>query len=117
MAKNPLDGPVNASAVGSSGGPMRPGETRTISIPNDKGITITRTNRPYVHDLCDARNAANKREDLEWYVSPNGELRLRYTATFEAENTRRIAERYEVEREEWKRAHRQMISFEQKSAA
>lgn len=67
----------------SSGGRMQPGDTRAINVHDKDGnlqhvLTLTRTDREYVHDLCDAYNAAVT-PGLEWCVSSAGQLYLRTT--------------------------------------
>jgi hypothetical protein len=54
---------------------MRPGDQRTVyDSKNDRQITINRTSRPYVYDLCDAYNAARSNHSVLWIVKANGEL-------------------------------------------
>ena len=77
---NPFDKFAGPSG-GNGGGPMQPGDTRAILV-KDKAtnevvntLTLRRTTRPYVHDLCDAYN--DGRQPGPWHVAENGELRLR----------------------------------------
>lgn len=65
--------------------PLRYGEMRTFSARDRNGdvlktITVCRTDRPYIYDLCDAyneaRDASSIDRGLEWYIGANGELKL-----------------------------------------
>lgn len=96
---------------GGGDGPMRPGDTRTIHAKDKatgeiiKTITVHRTNRPYVEDLCDAYNAAMdegaKRRGLAWYVTNAGELKLGDHEAFTRWNTKRMKAEAERQRQEW----------------
>ena len=79
----------------------RPGDTWAFTA-GDKTLTITRTTREYVHDLCDAYNAARSDDAMargvEWYVTPAGELRIGSSADASRRITRQIESRLETER-------------------
>ena len=81
MTNNPIRSGTASVSMGRS--EPRPGETITISIKTMDGkdtgrsLVFTRTDRPYVEDLCDAYNANRTRKDMEWYVTASGELKLR----------------------------------------
>jgi hypothetical protein len=83
-------------------GTMQPGESRTFHRKDGSAFTIHRTDRPYVHDLCDAYNAARSNLALLWVVE-GGELRLLEDWQAMAKRTEQIARRRERERQEWKR--------------
>ena len=74
MTSNRLTG----AGSGSQGNGLRPGETRVLHDrpPSPRVWTVYRTNRDYVHDLCDAYNAGLIRPDVRWIVMPSGELTL-----------------------------------------
>ncbi len=78
MTNNPLNGPGS----GGQSGKMKPGDTKTITARDRetgevvKTMTLHRTTRRYVDDLCDAYNADRFSEDLEWYVDGAETLRL-----------------------------------------
>lgn len=99
---NPLDGPPP-----SQGRDLRPGETRVVHAKDKSGnviktITVHRTEREYVYDLCDAYNDARPADaedrGVEWYVAPNGELRIGTSAEWTRDNLKREAGRLETER-------------------
>lgn len=79
---NPLRDGYSAVPLGRR--EPQPGETITIPIKTMDGkdigrtLVFTRTNRPYVDDLCDAYNANRTRRDVEWFVNTNGEIKLRH---------------------------------------
>jgi hypothetical protein len=95
-----------------------PGETVTIRPRGSDGketgevMTFTRTNRPYVYDLCDCYNAYRKRDDVEWYVTEAQELKIGRPSGYVSQSLRADKERAEAER---KRAdyikHDKMKSF------
>lgn len=100
---NPLDG----GHSGSGGGDLKPGETRTIQAKDKSGnviktITVFRTERDYVFDLCDAYNKARTKDaedrGVEWYVAPNGELRIGTSDDWSRRNKRAAESRNETER-------------------
>lgn len=82
---------------------MKPGDTRTWSTES-KTYTLTRTDRPYAYDLCDAYNKARTRDDLEFYVDPNGNVKMGTPEAFTKRHTEAIQRRHEQERDQWKRA-------------
>lgn len=98
---NPLDG------TGGNGprGPWRIGETRVIhgkaKSGAEKTLHVTRTDREFVYDFCDASNAAMSAEararGLEYYVV-NGEMRLGHSAESMRRNAREAESRLESER-------------------
>jgi hypothetical protein len=65
----------------SGGAPMQIGETRIVTARDPKTgevvkeITIVRTAREYVYDLCDAYNRARPNDKIEYFVI-NGEVKL-----------------------------------------
>lgn len=97
-----------ASAGGSGGGPMNPGDVRTIHAKDPKTgeitktFTLHRTARPYAYDLADAYNAELTRDDIEWAVGENDQIYLRDKQTFTSRHTRDLAEKAESERQRWK---------------
>lgn len=102
--KNPLDTGDGGTTFQAD---LAPGETRTIHAKDRSGnivktITVHRTEREYVFDLCDAYNAARsedaRQRGLEWYVAPNGELKLGDNAAWSKRNAERIESRNETER-------------------
>ncbi len=105
---NPLLAKPNASGGSGGGGPMDPGDIRVIHAKDNHGqitktFTLERTSRPYVYDLCDAYNAARTRDDIEWYVTPAGELKIGEPREFTAKHTRELERESEIERDRWKR--------------
>lgn len=103
-----------ASGGGNSGGPMKPGDVRTVPIKDfktgaDTGrfLVITRTHRPYVEDLCDAYNAARTNPNVEWYVTERGELKLGTPERVAIGHTRALDRQAEDERQRWIARHRQ----------
>jgi hypothetical protein len=96
-----------AQPSGNGGGNIPPGETRIIEAKDKSGnlvktYTIYRTNREYVHDLCDAYNAgmdpSARQRGLEWFVAPSGELKLGDSAEWSRGNRKRNEQRLETER-------------------
>lgn len=79
------------------------GETRLIGKAPDQ-IPVTRTNREYAYDLCDAYNANRTRDDIEWYVH-DGQVLLGTPLRAGLETSRRIERDKEAERTRWKRAY------------
>jgi hypothetical protein len=86
---------------------IKPGETRTILAKDKSGnilktMTLHRTERDYVFDLCDCYNKGRtdeaKDRGLEWFVAPNGELKLGDNAAWSRANLKRIESRNETER-------------------
>lgn len=109
-------GRLNEGSPSFSGGgdaPMKPGETKVIHVKDKatgaitKTITLHRTTRPYVEDLCDAYNDAMsesaRQRGLLWYVA-NGELKLGDHLDFNRWKTGQIEAQTERERQDWKRA-------------
>jgi hypothetical protein len=97
----------DAQPNGAGGGDLKPGETRTILAKDKHGnvlktMILTRTERPYVYDLCDCYNAYRTQDAIdrgvEWFVAPNGELRIGTSAEWTAKNLRREERRLETER-------------------
>jgi hypothetical protein len=85
-------------------GPMMPGDQRVVTDPKSgRTITITRTARPYVQDLCDAYNTALTRDDVEWFVTDIGELKLRDRPAWTERHTKDLDRHAERERQEWLR--------------
>lgn len=94
---------------------MRPGEKKTWTVKDkDTGavvrtVNLTRSNRPYVYDLCDAYNDSMAADAVargcRWEVMPNGELKLGYPQSFTDENTTKL--KAEAERERQQYNHRQ----------
>ena len=101
MARNPLD---DGNAPTQSGR-MRMGDVRTVIRPDGTGITIRRTKRDYVHDLCDAYNArlSESRKDIEWSVNQSGGLYLRDKDEWSSQHTNDLDLAYRQDREWWKR--------------
>src|SRR5687768_16810575 len=73
--------PLRSADNCTGGGDLKPGETRTILAKDKQGnivktMTLYRTDREYVYDLCDCYNAHRteeaKERGVEWYVAPNG---------------------------------------------
>lgn len=98
--------PLGTGTTYGGGGDIPPGETRIVHAKDKFGnivktITIYRTERDYVYDLCDAYNAARsesaRRAGAEWFVA-NGALLLGHSAGSMRENTRQIESRTETER-------------------
>lgn len=99
--------PLKVGTDGGGPGDIPPGETRVIHAKDKSGnilktITVRRTERDYVHDLCDGYNRARSQEvidrGLEWFVAPNGELKLGDNAGWSRANLKRIESRNETER-------------------
>jgi hypothetical protein len=114
---------------GCGPGDIRPGETRTILAKDKSGnilktMTLFRTERDYVHDLCDCYNAHRSQEiidrGLEWFVAPNGELKLGDNAAWSRANLKRIESRNETERARHNRlsleAERRANAYEREAA-
>lgn len=89
-----------------------PGQMVTIRRVDKEGreigppIVFQRTTRPYVDDLCDAYNAHRTRDDVEWYVTEGGELKIGVPSGFTANLTKQIKRNMEQERREWIYNHR-----------
>lgn len=103
MTSNPFDKHRDSS----SDGELRPGETRTILAKDRQGnilktMTLVRTERDYVHDLCDCYNNHRTQDAIdrgvEWFVAPNGELRIGTADDWSRKNHRQIESRNETER-------------------
>lgn len=87
---------------GGGGDNLRPGETRTILAKDKQGnvlktIVVHRTERDYVHDLCDAYNSARDSDaverGVEWFVAPNGELKIGISDDWTRKNLKQIEQR------------------------
>lgn len=97
---------------GGGGHELAPGEVRTVHAKDAAGnivktINIVRTGRDYVFDLCDAYNDARsgdaRQRGIEWYVAPNGELKLGDNAAWSRHNAKRIEGCNETERARYNR--------------
>lgn len=108
MVKSRLSDEVPAS---SGEGRMKVGDVRTINVKDKDGMivktmTLTRTHRPYVDDLCDAYNAARAQNVIdmggEWYVNHRGELKLGESQAFSLARTKNLKDRAERNRQDWK---------------
>ena len=104
------DNPFRDAGGGSGGnGPMKPGDVRHLHARDKKTGEITktytlhRTDREYVHDLCDAYNAGLDRADVEWAVTDNGELKLHNKPDTLAAEYALNARRQGRDRDEWMR--------------
>lgn len=111
MARDRLNNP-DGEIGSSTSSPMKPGDVRTIVDPKSgKVITLHRTERPYVEDLCDAYNEAMsveaKRRGLGWHVDDGGQLKLADKASFSARQTKSLARKEEYDRQQWKRNNRE----------
>jgi len=104
MTNNPLS--ARREEQGGSG-ELKPGETRTILAKDKQGnilktMTLYRTSREYVYDLCDCYNEHRtndaKERGVEWYVTPAGELKIGDNAAWSKHHAREIAARTETER-------------------
>lgn len=89
-------------------GEMQPGGTRTIHDGKSGRIwTVTRTNRPFAHDLCDAYNDGMsdeaRRRGLRWFVNQAGEVKLGDDPNWTRHHTGEIERGHERERQEWMR--------------
>ena len=79
---------------------LAPGETMDITV-GDRQLRIRRTNREYIHDLCDAYNEARDRPDVEWFVA--GDTLMLGTPEFAITARARALDRAaENDRERWK---------------
>lgn len=100
-----MTNPLDTTDGPRGGGPWLPGETRTIVGRGKNGaekiLHITRTDRDFVYDFCDASNAAMSQDardrGLEYYVV-NGEMRLGHSAESMRKNAREAESRLETER-------------------
>lgn len=108
MARNPLDDPDEGSAVGR----MKVGDVKIVPIKDfytkqDTGrfLKITRTDRPYVEDLCDAYNDARTNPNVEWYVH-NGQVLLGTPDRIAIDRTKALSRQAEDERQRWIAQHR-----------
>jgi hypothetical protein len=99
---NPLSGDADCS-----GSALKPGDVRTWSAKDKSGNVIksfklTRTTREYVYDLCDAYNEARTKEvedrGVEWFVAPNGELRIGTSDDWSRKNLKQAESRNETGR-------------------
>lgn len=101
--KNPL---ATGNVTSGTRANVAPGQMVTIRRVKDgveigQPIVFQRTTRPYVIDLCDAYNAHKTRDDVEWYVTDTGELKIGVPSGFTARLTKEIKENQERERREW----------------
>jgi len=96
----------------SGGGDLKPGETRTILAKDKQGnilktMTLYRTEREYVYDLCDCYNAHRteeaKERGVEWYVGPSGELKIGDSAAWSRHTAKQTESRNETERAHFNR--------------
>ena len=99
--------PLKSGSFSGGGAELKPGETRAFEAKDTSGnvlkvITVRRTERDYVFDLCDAYNDARTQEakdrGVEWFVAPNGELRIGDGNAWSRANLKRIESRNETER-------------------
>jgi hypothetical protein len=87
-------------------GDLKPGETRTWHARDKdtkeiiKTFVLTRTERDYVYDLCDAYNDARTQDAIErgveWFVH-NGELRIGTSDAWSRANHKRIEQQKQTE--------------------
>lgn len=103
-------------------GPMQIGERRTFTATQGtKTITITRTDRPYAFDLCDAYNDALMPEaranGLCYEVNGSGEVQLCFPRSFSEALTKELERKRERERQDWKHRHRYPASAVRDEAA
>lgn len=110
MTTNPLVD--RRESGGTGGGDISPGETRTILAKDKQGnilktMTLYRTDREYVYDLCDCYNAhrteAAKERGVEWYVAPNGELKIGDSAAWSRRHAKQAESHNETERARFNR--------------
>lgn len=96
----------DSASSGNFGRELAVGEQRTWHAKDKQGnitktFTLTRTARDYVHDLCDAYNAARSRDAIErgveWFVH-NGALLIGHSSDAMRQNTKHIESRTETER-------------------
>ena len=94
------------------GGDLKPGESRTILAKDKQGnilktMTLYRTTREYVYDLCDCYNAHRteeaKERGVEWYVGPSGELKIGDSAAWSRHHAKQAEGRNETERARFNR--------------
>jgi hypothetical protein len=99
-------GKLTEGIVGSGSRDLAPGDTRTIDVKDKSGnviktITVFRTERDYVYDLCDAYNDARTRDakerGIEWFVA-NGTLAIGHSFEAMKANARATERRNETER-------------------
>jgi hypothetical protein len=88
---------------------LRAGDRMTITGTSKDGkhsktIHITRTDRPYVDDFCDAANADCAHPEAQWVVGVNGNMHLEFIQSPKAlsDQLKASAER---DRQKW--LHRQ----------
>jgi hypothetical protein len=108
MTSNPLKMTASGRATRE---PLQ-GDMVTIRRVNKDGqeiappLVFQRTARPYVQDLCQAYNDNSLRDDVEWYVTEAGDIRIGTPDGFTARMTRDLKRGRERERQEWIRNHR-----------
>jgi hypothetical protein len=104
--------PLAGSAGGGGSDSLKPGEKRTILAKDKQGnivktMTLHRTEREYVYDLCDCYNAHRtaeaKERGVEWYVAPNGELKIGDSAAWSRHTAKQTESRNETERARFNR--------------
>lgn len=81
-------------------------DTVTVNT-GDRTVTIERTARSYADDLCDAYNAAKRREDIEWYVAASGDVRLRDVPAWSVHRIKHTDRKREDQRQEWMRRNQE----------
>jgi hypothetical protein len=74
------------------------------SIMDGRRPTIDAGGRPYVFALCEQYNRTRTRDDCEWIVDGNGNLRLVDVGI--AERTKQLEAKSEQERRRWIANHR-----------
>jgi hypothetical protein len=98
--------PLVTGREGGGSGDLPPGDTRIIDVKDKSGnviktITVYRTEREYIYDLCDAYNASRsahaKGQGIECYAA-GGSLHIGHSFESMRANARRIESRNETER-------------------
>jgi len=95
----------------SSGGKMRIGEQRTLTARDKetreiiKTYTLTRTDREYIYDLCDAYNDGRtedqKHSGIEWFITSTKALALGFCQPWADYHTNQMKRAAEGERQRW----------------
>ena len=86
---------------------LKVGEKLQFMAGNRK-LTIERTSREYIYDLCDAYNEARTKSDLAWYVAGEGDgayLCLGVPEFVITARARALDRAAENDRERWKAMH------------